>query len=118
MQEHKTEKIIVYSLTCAAVDFYALAIPILAGKDGLQTSALHGKMKQSQREATLAAFAAKPGGALSLCLRGSLSGDRASEDVHRPAPAQLRAYGLQEGAFRVCCMLRVCPNLEPTSSAS
>ena len=66
MQEHREEKIIVYFLTCAAVDFYALAIPIAAGKGGLQTSALHGKMKQSQREATLAAFAAKPGGMQSL----------------------------------------------------
>ena len=67
MQEHREEKIIVYLLTCAAVDFYALAISIAAGKGGLQTSALHGKMKQSQREATLADFAAKPGGTQSLC---------------------------------------------------
>lgn len=52
-----------YFLTCAAVDFYALALPIAAGKDGVQASALHGKMKQSQREATLATFTAKPGGA-------------------------------------------------------
>ena len=63
VQEHKQEKIIVYFLTCAAVDFYALAIPIAAGKGSFHTSALHGKMKQSQREATLAAFAAKPTGA-------------------------------------------------------
>ena len=63
-QEHREEKIIVYFLTCAAVDFYALALPIAAGKDGAQASALHGKMKQSQREATLAAFTAKPGGAV------------------------------------------------------
>ncbi len=62
-QEHKQEKVIVYFLTCAAVDFYALAVPIAAGKGGSRTSALHGKMKQSQREATLAAFAEKPKGA-------------------------------------------------------
>lgn len=51
-----------YFLTCAAVDFYALAIPVAAAKDGLQISALHGKMKQTQREATLAAFTGKPAG--------------------------------------------------------
>ena len=69
-QEHREEKIIVYFLTCAAVDFYALALPIAAGKDGVQASALHGKMKQSQREATLAAFTAKPGGADALLAKG------------------------------------------------
>ena len=70
VQEHREEKIIVYFLTCAAVDFYALALPIAAGKDGTQASALHGKMKQSQREATLAGFTAKPGGANALRGKG------------------------------------------------
>ena len=69
-QEHREEKIIVYFLTCAAVDFYALALPIAAGKDGVQASALHGKMKQSQREATLAAFTSKSGGANALHAKG------------------------------------------------
>ena len=61
-----------YFLTCAAVDFYALALPIAAGKDGVQASALHGKMKQSQREATLAAFTARPGGANALHAKGAM----------------------------------------------
>ena len=87
-QDHQGEKAIVYFLTCAAVDFYALALPLVMegaapavkesssagkkpqkqqGKAGWQVAALHGRMKQSQREATLAAFAAAPSGN-PLCL--------------------------------------------------
>jgi len=45
------------------VDFYALALDIAAGKlGGVKTAALHGRMKQAQREATLAAFAASKAG--------------------------------------------------------
>ena len=53
---------IVYFLTCACVDFYSLALPAAVGDAQLDLTALHGKMKQSQREAKLASFAANPSG--------------------------------------------------------
>ena len=63
-QERAGEKVIVYFLTCAAVDFYALALPLVAPeKAGIGVRALHGRMKQAQRQATLAAFAKAPSGA-------------------------------------------------------
>lgn len=52
-----------YFLTCAGVDFYSLALPAAAAVGPkLNLTALHGKMKQSQREAKLASFAANPSG--------------------------------------------------------
>ncbi len=69
-QEHAGEKVIVYFLTCAAVDFYALALPLVAPKQaGVRVSALHGRMKQAQRQATLAAFAKAPSGLGAVLLR-------------------------------------------------
>lgn len=64
-QSHTEEKVIVYFLTCACVDFYAAALPAAAagaGERPLRLTDLHGRMKQSQREARLAAFAASPHG--------------------------------------------------------
>ncbi|KAK9918182.1 hypothetical protein WJX75_002016 [Coccomyxa subellipsoidea] len=66
LKGHKEDKVIVYFLTCACVDFYSLALPAAVGDAQLDLTALHGKMKQSQREAKLASFAANPSGAL-LC---------------------------------------------------
>ena len=58
------ERVIVYFLTCAAVDFFAAVLPRIppgrwGGEGGgpLRPIALHGRMKQSAREAALAAFA-------------------------------------------------------------
>lgn len=57
---------IVYFLTCACVDFYALALHIALGEKGgkpdTRVTALHGKMKQSQRESKLAAFTSSQSG--------------------------------------------------------
>lgn len=64
MQAHAEEKCIVYFLTCACVDLFAL----LLGRLGVlapalpPVCALHGRMKQAAREATLASFAALPAG--------------------------------------------------------
>lgn len=67
LQRHKQEKVIVYFLTRACVDFYALVLKRLHKETaGLQVRALHGSMKQAQREATLAAFTDLPAGVL-LC---------------------------------------------------
>ncbi|EFN51763.1 hypothetical protein CHLNCDRAFT_59105 [Chlorella variabilis] len=66
LQEHKTQKVIVYFLTCACVDFASVVLPRLPQCKALCISALHGKMKQAVRATTLAAFAAAPAGVL-LC---------------------------------------------------
>ncbi len=68
VQEHEQDKVIVYFLTCACVDFYALAVqvalPEAGAKPCTRVTALHGKMKQSQREAKLAAFTASQAGVI------------------------------------------------------
>ncbi|KAF5839103.1 DEAD-domain-containing protein [Dunaliella salina] len=62
----KAEKVIVYCLTCACVDFYALALTRLTPKllPQVQVKALHGRMKQSVRESTLESFIKLPAGVL------------------------------------------------------
>jgi ATP-dependent RNA helicase DDX55/SPB4 len=63
LQAHASEKTIVYVLTCACVDFYAAALARLPQTRRLAVSALHGRMKQAAREATLSAYAGLPSGA-------------------------------------------------------
>jgi ATP-dependent RNA helicase DDX55/SPB4 len=72
----RSEKVIVYFLTCACVDFFAAALPRLAPLRGapgggggaaaapVAVRALHGRMKQAARERELAAFAAAGAGVL------------------------------------------------------
>ena len=57
---------IAYALTCACVDFYSTVLKQLPEAAGLVVKSLHGRMKQSQRQATLAAFSAADAGALPL----------------------------------------------------
>ena len=76
LKNHKDDKIIVYFLTCACVDFARLALPfILPGRwaeqtdrsikaAGMQIWALHGRMKQAARESALAAFASSVSGVM------------------------------------------------------
>ncbi|GFR50915.1 hypothetical protein Agub_g13233, partial [Astrephomene gubernaculifera] len=59
-------KVIVYALTCAAVDHLALVLPRLPHMRGVRLRALHGRMKQAARERELEAFRNLPAGAL-LC---------------------------------------------------
>lgn len=66
LNAHRNEKAIVYFLTCACVDFYALVLKRMPVLKGLQVSSLHGKLKQAAREATLSKFAELPAGVL-LC---------------------------------------------------
>ena len=63
-QAHADEKCIVYFLTCACVDLFALLLGRLASLAPAlpPVRALHGRMKQAAREATLASFAALPAG--------------------------------------------------------
>ncbi|KAL4433585.1 hypothetical protein ABPG75_000026 [Micractinium tetrahymenae] len=66
LEGHKADKIIVYFLTCACVDYMSVVLPRLPECKGLAIRALHGKMKQSSRVSTLSAFAEAPAGVL-LC---------------------------------------------------
>ena len=69
LQEHSSEKIIVYFLTCSCVDFFHLALKRLGPKalsPNFKVWALHGKMKQAARESTLSAYTSIEGGCL-LC---------------------------------------------------
>ncbi|PRW20643.1 DEAD-box ATP-dependent RNA helicase 18 [Chlorella sorokiniana] len=66
LQDHTTEKTIVYFLTCACVDFVSAVLPRLPQCKMLSVKALHGKMKQAARAATLSSFAEAPSGVL-LC---------------------------------------------------
>jgi hypothetical protein len=43
---HRSEKVIVYCLTCACVEFFALILRRLPALKGLKVAALHGKLKQ------------------------------------------------------------------------
>jgi ATP-dependent RNA helicase DDX55/SPB4 len=61
---HASEKIIVYFLTCACVDYFALALPRLPPCRQLALHALHGRMRQHSREAVLEAFATSSSGVL------------------------------------------------------
>lgn len=62
LQAHPQQKIIAFTLTCACVDLYATVLKRLPEASGLSITALHGRMKQSQRQASLAAFATQPSG--------------------------------------------------------
>lgn len=56
LQEHCDEKVIVYFLTCASVDFFSAALAQLPQMASARLHALHGKMKQQAREATMTAY--------------------------------------------------------------
>ena len=69
LMKHSEEKVIVYFLTCACVDYFSLALGAMskaAARSGAAASAafsakknmhvLHGRMKQAAREAALHAF--------------------------------------------------------------
>jgi len=68
LREHRTEKIIVYFLTCSCVDFASLALRRLGPEfiPGIKVHALHGRMKQAAREATLEDYTRLSAGCL-LC---------------------------------------------------
>ncbi|KAL3155393.1 hypothetical protein ABBQ38_010952 [Trebouxia sp. C0009 RCD-2024] len=66
IQEHCNEKVIVYFLTCASVDFFSAALTQLPQMASARLHALHGKMKQQAREATMTAYSTGTAGCL-LC---------------------------------------------------
>ena len=62
MQEHKDEKVIVFALTCAVVEFYGTILKHLEAAKGVKVWTLHGRMKQNQRQSALHAFAHQDAG--------------------------------------------------------
>ena len=69
LKQHKDEKVIVFFLTCACVEFYGTALQqILTEKNGFYLETLHGKMQQKRREKAMERFrdCDEKGGAL-LC---------------------------------------------------
>ena len=64
LQEHRHKKVIVYFLTCAMVDFFYVSMMQLPQLATVHMHALHGRMKQAAREATMAAFVNSAAGTL------------------------------------------------------
>lgn len=62
LQDHKAEKVIVYLLTCACVDFFEAALLQVPELKSVQLHALHGRMKQAVRETTLQKYTTQPAG--------------------------------------------------------
>ena len=70
VEKAKTSKVIVFVLTCAAVDYYAAVLPkvkaLVAAGVAKTVEALHGRMPQKRRVAVYDRFLAAPSGVL-LC---------------------------------------------------
>jgi ATP-dependent RNA helicase DDX55/SPB4 len=69
LKQHKDEKVIVFFLTCACVEFYGAAMQqILTERKGFYLETLHGKLQQKRREKAMERFrdCDEKGGAL-LC---------------------------------------------------
>ncbi|KAK4750158.1 hypothetical protein SAY87_027607 [Trapa incisa] len=64
--KNKSNKLIVYFMTCACVDYWGTVLPRLSALKSLSLVPLHGKMKQSVREKALSSFTSMSSGAL-LC---------------------------------------------------
>lgn len=62
LQDHQDDKVIVYFLTCASVDFFQSALTQLPDMKAAQLYALHGKMKQAAREAVMSSYTGSPAG--------------------------------------------------------
>ena len=58
LRQHAQEKIIVFFLTCACVDFFGTALQqvMKEDEDGIDIEMLHGKMVQKRREKTMERF--------------------------------------------------------------
>ncbi|KAL7109945.1 hypothetical protein ACP275_06G206600 [Erythranthe tilingii] len=63
---NKAQKMIVYFMTCACVDYWGAVLPCLPSMKGFSLISLHGKMKQAAREKALASFTPLSSGVL-LC---------------------------------------------------
>ncbi|PIA59544.1 hypothetical protein AQUCO_00400438v1 [Aquilegia coerulea] len=66
ISKNMSEKIIIYFMTCATVDYWGVVLPRLATLKKCPIIPLHGKMKQTAREKALASFTEFSSGVL-LC---------------------------------------------------
>lgn len=64
--KNKTQKMIIYFMTCACVDYWGAVLPCLSLLKGFSLIPLHGQMKQKAREKALASFTSLSSGIL-LC---------------------------------------------------
>ncbi|GAA0164493.1 RNA helicase [Lithospermum erythrorhizon] len=64
--KNKNQKIIIYFMTCACVDYWGLSLPQLSLLKNFSLISLHGKMKQIAREKALNTFSSLSSGVL-LC---------------------------------------------------
>ncbi|XP_022764967.1 DEAD-box ATP-dependent RNA helicase 18 isoform X2 [Durio zibethinus] len=64
--KNKSNKVIIYFMTCACVDYWGVVLPQLTALKGFSLIPLHGKMKQTAREKALASFTSLSSGIL-LC---------------------------------------------------
>ncbi|KAI9110692.1 hypothetical protein K1719_018130 [Acacia pycnantha] len=64
--KNRSQKMIIYFMTCACVDYWGLVLPRLSALKGFSLIPLHGKMKQAAREKALASFTSLSNGLL-LC---------------------------------------------------
>nr|GMD57662.1 DEAD-box ATP-dependent RNA helicase 18 [Ipomoea batatas] len=63
---NKSNKVIIYFMTCACVDYWGLVLPRISSLKKLSLIPLHGKMKQAAREKALSTFTSLSSGIL-LC---------------------------------------------------
>lgn len=66
LAQNMSEKIIIYFMTCACVDYWGVVLPQISALKRLSIVSLHGKMKQTAREKALASFTSLASGVL-LC---------------------------------------------------
>ncbi|KAF7830915.1 DEAD-box ATP-dependent RNA helicase 18 [Senna tora] len=66
LMKNRTQKVIIYFMTCACVDYWGVVLPRLSALKGFSLIPLHGKMKQAAREKALASFTSLSNGIL-LC---------------------------------------------------
>ncbi|EPS62883.1 hypothetical protein M569_11905, partial [Genlisea aurea] len=66
LMKSRTQKLIIYFMTCACVDYWGTVLPHVPALKGYFLISLHGKMKQSAREKALSSFTSLSSGVL-LC---------------------------------------------------
>jgi ATP-dependent RNA helicase DDX55/SPB4 len=64
LQTHQNEKIIVFFLTCACVDFFGSTLQQVLQKRDIVIELLHGKLAQKRREKAMERYRERKGGAL------------------------------------------------------
>jgi ATP-dependent RNA helicase DDX55/SPB4 len=65
IKSHRNEKMIIFLMTCACVEFYGSALQKILGEEDIYIELLHGKLVQKRREKAMERFReSKRGGAL------------------------------------------------------